>query len=681
MGGRLGQQPGEHRLPGRPQAFLTAPLDVYDSNGNKIVDDDIGYDNAKHPNHWSYPERVIGFAYTSLIRYNYRSQAYTTTYVTALARNPDVAHAARYTFCEPNVNDCDETLPPKVPGQYPTTKAGACQRDDLRCWWNGPITWTDCLVNCGQENRKYTTVEPRPFANTGDNIHPTPVNADGTCKVQGLPAGARIIDDIETTVALGAEGCRPTFTRGGRFAINFASHTQPDGDVVNPGKVDFHQIGAGFGGHFWFSHSYKQAERPTYRVTGTWTINPTNKWTRVWAHMPDHGAHTRQARYVIHRPDGATEHRVIPTQWEANTWVNLGVFDFTGSGAPKVELSNFTLDGTGIQDVAWDALAVQPLDAKPRHFVVALGDSYSSGEGSGDYTRVSNQYGDDRAWRNSCRRSPHAWSQRATIPGAPATIGALAAGHDPAIDAQFAACSGARAHNLMSPSLLTGGSWQGRRAEGQYGEISQIDQGSLTPDTTAVMLSIGGNDARFTDVGMACAKALNCADGQYAMEGDSESLTDAQERLITGQVRDSVREVVRQIRVRAPNARIFVMGYPHLLEPHCEVGIPVAGVVFGISQAETTFLNQMADMLVSSALPSDAANRVHGMDPRSVFAGHGMCSVDAYVNGPQPGDLIVDDDGDPKQWLSMESMHPNKEGNQAYAGILNDYLALYNYRW
>ncbi|MER5702275.1 SGNH/GDSL hydrolase family protein [Micromonospora sp. NPDC002296] len=449
--------PANTDYPADRAMFLTMPLDIYDSFGNLIVDDEIAYDNAKHPNHWSYPERVTGFAYTSLIRYNYEEEAYLPTYQTAWSPGtPAHGQPARYTFCGPTVNTCDETLPPKVPGDYPTTKAGACQRDDLKCWWHGPATWASCASTCGTERRTYTSVEPRPYTEPGENIHPTPANGDGSCKVDGLPSGARIIDDITTTVALGAEGCTPTYTRGGSFGLNFATFTQFDGDVVTPGKVDFHQIGAGFGGHFWFSHTYKQAEKPNYRVTGTWTINPTNAWTRVWVHMPDHGAHTRQADYAVRRPNGTVEHRIIPTQWESNKWVNLGVFDFTGTGTPKVELSNFTRDGTGVQDIAWDAIAVQPLPSKPRHFVVALGDSYSSGEGSGDYTRVSDQYGDDDANRNSCRRSPRAWSQQAVIPGAPGSIASLASGHNPAIDAQFVACSGAVTNNLLSPSLLPG---------------------------------------------------------------------------------------------------------------------------------------------------------------------------------------------------------------------------------
>ncbi|MEV8529415.1 hypothetical protein AB0451_35645 [Streptomyces sp. NPDC052000] len=45
------------------------------------------------------------------------------------------------------------------------------------------------------------------------------------------------------------------------------------------------------------------------------------------------------------------------------SWFNLGAFHFTGT--PKVSLSNVTQDGTADEDVAWGAVAFQPLSGKP----------------------------------------------------------------------------------------------------------------------------------------------------------------------------------------------------------------------------------------------------------------------------------------------------------------------------
>ncbi|MER5700689.1 SGNH/GDSL hydrolase family protein, partial [Micromonospora sp. NPDC002296] len=223
--------------------------------------------------------------------------------------------------------------------------------------------------------------------------------------------------------------------------------------------------------------------------------------------------------------------------------------------------------------------------------------------------------------------------------------------------------------------------WQGKEPEGKYGEVPQIDQGSLNVNTTAVMLSIGGNDARFTKVGMSCAAGIDCSATGYTMEGDDKPLRDKQNELIDGVVKDSVREVVRHIRVRAPNARIFVMGYPHLFEPGCQYAITLPpGFPVGFSTGETAFLNSLADRM-TTVLPSDAANKVHGMDARSEFGGHGICSNAEYLHGFVVPDLQEDEDGDPVQQASMETMHPNQEGNLAYARILNGYMDLYGYDW
>ncbi|MGW5134140.1 hypothetical protein [Streptomyces sp. NPDC004135] len=106
-------------------------------------------------------------------------------------------------------------------------------------------------------------------------------------------------------------------------------------------------------------------------------------------------------------------------------------------------LTNTTDDGTADEDVAWDAVAFQPLSAKPKHMVVAMGDSYTSGEGAGSYSPESDRDHGDSDW-NACRRSPNAWPRKVTLPGQTKTIGALADSFDPALDFQFTACSGAK---------------------------------------------------------------------------------------------------------------------------------------------------------------------------------------------------------------------------------------------
>lgn len=660
--------PSNPKYPADRQMFLTAPLDVPDAS--PPIDDEIGYDNAKHPNHWSYPERVMGFAYKSLIKTNYNQGGWGPTYQTAkkaVNGSEFDAQPDRFTFCEPGVNQCDPTQLHQ-PADHPTEKPGPCLRDDLKCWWHTAKTWTDCVKNCGLENLKYSSVEPRPLITS---IYPS------QCSTTGLPAGAKIVDDIYLGRTAGPSGCNPNWTRGGSFSLKFGENYW-NGQTIYPSKVDFHQIGAGFGGHFWFAHTRKDTpSNQPMKVTGTWKIDPTNAWTRVLVHMPDHGAHTQQAHYVIKLPNGQERKRVVPTQYEKNSWVDLGVFDFTGPGQPSVELSNFTLDGGHNRDVAWDALAVQSLPSKPAHFVVNMGDSYSSGEGvgNGNFTRVSDQYGDDEhgegSRANGCRRSNQAWSRLAHLPGYAAmdTIGKLADQFSGAVDYHNVACSGARHFHVISKDTyaFTGGT----KGEPQYGELNQMDQGFLDTDTTLVTITIGGNDAGFSKVLQGCVTGTACPD-------EAEKKQEMDEK-----VKPAVLGTIAQIRQAAPNATIVLMGYPKLIS-----GIPPCANPQDPLQINSGMLGRLAEHMetILVAAENQFGPKVQGVMAVPRFEGFGSCGLSTHASS-NVNAFILDDqngyDGDEYNWedwgpygagMNMNSYHPNLEGQKRYAQLLSDNL-------
>ncbi|MBB4764968.1 SGNH/GDSL hydrolase family protein [Amorphoplanes digitatis] len=685
--------------------FLTEPSSV--PYGDPPRTDVNGYDNAKHPNHWSYPERVTGFAYTSLRRYDYEDKYWRQTYNEANDRGKREAQPAYngfYTFCRSDVNQCDQNLPPKVPGNYPNTKAGACQRDDLKCWWHAPVTWVDCALKCGEENRRYPSGNSEPSAY---NMYPTPRNDDGSCKVTGLPSDARIIDDIDVTSAVGPEGCRPTYTKGGKFGLQFGSMTGVSGATIFPSKVDFHQSSHGFGGHVYFAHTMQprdpgdNVDNAPLKVTGTWTINPTNAWTRVFVHIPDAAAWTPQARYEVILPgqDDKPRHRVMPTRYEGNWWIPLGVFDFRGDGTPKVRLTNFTQDGSYTSDVAFDAIAVQALSAKPRHFVVGLGDSFSSGEGAGYYSRVTDQYGDDPSLRNACHRSSYAWASSVRIPGEPHnwSIGLLDSSRDPNMDYHLAACSGAVTANVMLSRTSTGAPAPEPQSKdkirGKYGELTQLDQGWIDENTTLVMLTIGGNDLKWSDALLACATAVDCSTPGFVREGDPWPLRDMVTSRIRGSVKTDTQRVVAEIRRLAPNAMIMLAGYPQIFTTGGHYDLPYYNLPGapsgGFSQAEVAFLNEMTGLLLTTVTASfDLADRINGVDVRGEFAGHehgapatnGIYFNELWV----PGDTYfpVDDDGEPSESSkSPHSGHPTIAGFGAYARAISNRMGPIGYTW
>lgn len=270
--------------------------------------------------------------------------------------------------------------------------------------------------------------------------------------------------------------CSKSFVSSGSFRLDFASS-----GGVQTSKIDFHQIGGRFGGHFWFAHTRTSAF-PEFEVKGTWSLGSAlDGWARVLVHMPDHGAHTQQARYRVNLGDGRWVERTLLQRTLEHRWVPLGTFEF--AGVPEVTLTSRTSDGVGEEDVAWDAIAIQPLTAKPKNFVVALGDSYSAGEGAsvaggGDYYRETDNNGSN-PFRNACHRSRKSWSRLARLGDSTSTTGARADALDPSLDYHMLACSGAQTENLLASDETTQNAF-GERAVGQHGELSQLDRGFQT---------------------------------------------------------------------------------------------------------------------------------------------------------------------------------------------------------
>ncbi|PPF20842.1 SGNH/GDSL hydrolase family protein [Rathayibacter sp. AY1A7] len=394
---------------------------------------------------------------------------------------------------------------------------------------------------------------------------------------------------------------------------------------------------------------------------------------------------------------------------------------FQFAGTPSISLSNTTHDGDGYDDIAWDAVAFQPLSAKPANFVVAMGDSYSSGEGAsvnlGEsyYNETDNNGGvtanpssiyynningnTDLKYnreRNACHRSTEAWSRKANIPGSTQTIGAAADSYGSNMDYQFIACSGAQTENVLpyftASSAFPTNAWGQSGRYGKYREDSQMDRGYLDANTTLVTLTIGGNDARFGEVIQACAGYTNCS--STVLPGDTAPLPAAQNALIP-KVQSAIVTILKQIATRAPNAKILIQGYPMLFEQ--------GGSCVLVSIGQFSWLNQFARDLNSSINAAvDTTNasltsrRVKYVDAQARFSGHNLCSdqEDARVgsaghdsavygqsalNGLVLTDLTPGDADFWGTWIvtgspvvpSAQSIHPNKFGTDLYAQAMN----------
>lgn len=357
---------------------------------------------------------------------------------------------------------------------------------------------------------------------------------------------------------------------------------------------------------------------------------------------------------------------------------------------PHVEFPGLSLAGE--EDVAWDAVGFEVLDDKPDEFVVALGDSFASGEGAGDYFPWSDNNGEDAEARNSCHQSANAWIRKTFLPGYAYPLGVFAdAPEDSDVDFHFLACSGAESEQLLpyyttsSPRPRNGDDELG---EGQWSTVSQLDAGYLDHNTTLVTLSIGGNDMRFVPILSGCVTAwLTVVDGDCSgmiLPGDTLDVeTESYDRAVN-ELQDSVLAVLEEIRAAAPNAQIALMGYPELFETDGECVL--------IADTNLTWLNNLTDSLNGTlAFAAAQADLAPGpdiffVDPRPYFSGHNLCSGTSAINGldfvPRPGENalfifgnlgFMTDGG----YVSQVSVHPNDYGTDLFAEALEDALALH----
>lgn len=314
-------------------------------------------DDARTPNKWSYPERVMGWAAHSQPKLDPSTGTTKPAFpVGKWAGDPQNSQPPLDQFCSTD-NQCNPATPHQPSDQ--TEPAGACQRDDLKCWWHSASTWTDCTKSCGTEVATYSPGDSEPEITSPFKI---------PCTTSGMPDGTIVVDDVGKDVTYGLGDSRPcqdsrNWISQGTLSFSFGSAVQ-NGVTVYPAKVDFHQLGAGFGGHFWLSYVYPNSD-PDMRVSGTWTPNLTaaGKY-QIQAYVPPQKA-VAKVTYIIYPGvdgKGVTQDPVKVTidQNSAHGWTPLSSVQLY-PGA-KVELTNITDDATadGAAGFGFDAMAFSP---------------------------------------------------------------------------------------------------------------------------------------------------------------------------------------------------------------------------------------------------------------------------------------------------------------------------------
>lgn len=285
---------------------------------------------------------------------------------------------------------------------------------------------------------------------------------------------------------------------------------------------------------------------------------------------------------------------------------------------------------------------------------VVLGDSFSAGNGS--WEKHPDETDRPDGYDGECNRSTEAWGPL------------LSNRNDIDVNlSAFGACGGATVDgtNLEGgtghPSLLA-------EIEANRGTMAQADQ---------VIFTIGGNDIGFSDILYPCVmvgkSASDCHDavteGRQRINGK-----DGQPSALTPQLEEAYRAALKA----APNATIYVVGYPHLVElddKNSTLGIGEVKpenrreVVGLIDDLNTEMRNTVRD--VNSSTPGGP--RLVFVDPttsKSPFNGHSLTDDDPYYNGAQ----LKLKWAVPPVASKPGSYHPNDEGNAAYAELISRYL-------
>ena len=164
--------------------------------------------------------------------------------------------------------------------------------------------------------------------------------------------------------------------------------------------------------------------------------------------------------------------------------------------------------------------------------IVALGDSFTSGEGADSYLEGTNS---NRPEDNECRRAPTAYAARIVLDEVE---------HDTPLpdDLIFLACSGAEASEVYEDR-------PGRRPS-QLTQLATIqdDAGGVTVDL--VVLSLGGNNAGFGSIVQSCLAPGNCAELGPAWLANLR------------EIEDDVRTAYRAVREALPGVPVVVVPYP-----------------------------------------------------------------------------------------------------------------------
>lgn len=260
---------------------------------------------------------------------------------------------------------------------------------------------------------------------------------------------------------------------------------------------------------------------------------------------------------------------------------------------------------------------------------LAIGDSYSSGEGTGDS-------------EGECGRSPSAYPElvAANLTDSGGLQGSGVDDGSTGAPFVFEACSGAEVADVDAQLDAL----DGRRFD-------------------LMTLTVGGNDVGFAEVLVDCVGADDLVGA--IVELDPGRLVDrgcgfdeAEMRSRTSAVEGELRALYKRIVSEhlTDGGTLLVLGYPQLFEDPAQWEPSEGGRCDGISIADVDLLRSGTESL-NGAIENAATSvdRVTYVDQVGPFEGHGRCSADPWLNGFKVRPRV------------LASFHPNEAGHRSSA--------------
>ncbi|MGI5451805.1 SGNH/GDSL hydrolase family protein [Streptomyces sp. CA-249302] len=266
----------------------------------------------------------------------------------------------------------------------------------------------------------------------------------------------------------------------------------------------------------------------------------------------------------------------------------------------------------------------------PKGPYVAMGDSYTAGP------EIPDQKGEPAGCDRSDRNYPSLVARRLGLKSA---------------DFQDVSCTGATIGNLTD-------------VQGTDDGANQAQLSALSDETRLVTLGIGGNDIGFSSMIKQCVKQgvvyYALGGGSRADDGDADA--PCRERYVSGGT-DEVQEKIKaadeqlaralgEVRQRAPEARVYVVGYPAIL-PAESSG---CGRAMGLAPGDVSYLHEKEQQLNAMLRARAKTAGVRYVDTYTPSVGRDACST----RGERWIEPLI-----PR--AAAAAVHPNERGERGMA--------------